>query len=70
MLSSAIIHKIWIPDIIIQNAKTTALHSTLSDNFMMKIGGKGEMEYSVKMSSTPSIKSVGFNILFVLNIVD
>ena len=49
---SKIIGKIWIPDIIIQNAKTTSMHSTLSDNYMMKIGPNGEMEYSIKMSST------------------
>ena len=49
---SKIIEDIWIPDIIIQNAKTTSLHSTLTDNFMMKVGPNGEMEYSIKMSAT------------------
>ena len=50
LVPSKILGQLWIPDLVIQNAKLT--DSDSSENFMLKIGSGGEMEYQIKMSST------------------
>ena len=47
-----IAQKIWKPDIFIEGSKESKVHSTIVENVVMRVRNKGQIEYTVKLSST------------------
>ena len=49
LIPSNMLGQIWTPDLVIQNAKLSDIAQ--AENFMMKIGPGGEIEFQIRMSS-------------------
>ena len=47
-----IAQKIWKPDIFIEGSKESKVHSTIVENVVMRVRNAGQIEYTVKLSST------------------